>query len=165
MYVVDMVDLKNQVAFSLILISADPEQTRGPVLAGNVAAYVPVVLDGVLYCLNDKVYRNPSDSLDMYVRETRNEDTNAWAMGEIIEQLTRDIKRKFYGEFGYDPRLYFKLQKLGNVGNPVYRFVMDLDRTFLDFEVKEEKEVGITHEVSDNPSQEELNELFNRCYC
>lgn len=162
MYVVDTVDLKNRVAFSLILISNDQDIHKGKALADLVNAYTPIALEIILNCLNDKTYRNPADSLDVYIRNNRPDDTNTWALSELIEQTVWDIKREFYGKFGYDPRLYYKLQQQGSKQSPVYRFVMDLDRTFLDFQPKETAYEDPTQDVSENPSLEELNALFNR---
>lgn len=164
MYVVDMVDLKNRVAFSLILVTDDAEIHKGAKVSSMVNAYTPIALDIILSCLNDKDRRHPADALDWHIRENYKDDTNVWALGEVIEQTVRDIKRDFYGKFGYDPRLYYKLQKLGHKGNPVYRFVMDLDLTFTGFKPKEEENHDIANEVSENPSLEELNELFGQIH-
>lgn len=166
MYIVDLVDLKNKVGFSLInggrYLSAVEKENRDQ-LDG---VYVPRVLEVVLNCLNDKTYKIPADSLDVYIRTNYGDDPDIWFMAEVIEQLATEIKHKFYVNNGFDPRLYYKLQKLGNDRYPIYRFVMDLDYTLSKLaDEKPVEESDITQEVSDNPSLEELNGLMARiCY-
>ena len=72
--------------------------------------------------------------------------------------MVLDIKRQFYTS-GFDPRLKYKLleRKFNNI--PCYRICMDLEETFLFFTPKEDKE-DVSQAVSDDPSQEMLNELF-----
>lgn len=166
MYIVDLVDLKNKVGFSLInsgkYLSAIDKENRDQL----DSFYVPRVLDIVLNCLNDKVNRIPADSLDVYIRTHYDNDPEIWNMAETAEQMAIEIKQKFYVQNGFDPRLYYKLQKLGTPRFPIYRFVMDLEYTLSKLsDVEAVEPHDVTNEVSDNPSQEEINELLARiCY-
>lgn len=154
MFHIDYNLLKSQVALTCVMSGGQATETLD---YNNAIYYSKLALDCIVHVLNDKVNK-PDDSFYLYCEEYHKNDCQFTFLGEIVIGMVVDIKRQFYTA-GFDPRLKYKLleRKFNNI--PCYRICMDLEETFLLFTPKEDKE-DVSQAVSDDPSQEMLNELF-----
>lgn len=152
MYHIDYQLLKSQVALTCVMSGVQATQNFD-----NAIYYSKLAMDCVVHILNDKIYK-PEDSFYLYQEEFHKDDSQFIFLSEIVIGMVMDIKRQFYTA-GFDPRLKYKL--LENKFNkiPCYRICMDLEETFLFFTPKTDEE-NISQLVSDNPSPEQLNDIF-----
>lgn len=143
-------------------ITLQSQLKEGETLEEAVEYYFVIVLDMILGVMNSET-RNIDDAIDeQYLRFTG--DWRLPFLAELIRQEVVDIKKQFILA-GFDNRLRYKLivNKIGSLKR--HGIAMDIDATYLYMKEREEREENNEQEigflVSDNPSAEELNRIFN----
>ena len=157
MYTFDQRTLRNSIGIAL---NSKLKETE--TLEESVNYYYILVLDIILGAMNSEI-RNIDDAIAEQF-EQYPDDYRLGFMAEIIRQELVDIKHQFILS-GFDSRLRYKLvtHKVGLFKKQ--GICMDLDATYnymseLD-EREDNNEQEIGYLVSDHPSNEELQRLFD----
>ncbi|QDH47171.1 hypothetical protein D6_0037 [Aeromonas phage D6] len=161
MYVVNLLDLKQRINFTLMYCLHDMTREDEEEL---MVSLTEVALDLTLSMVNDKTGEHPDDMFDRYIKMKYPDVQHVFGIGEIVTSLVIEIRKRFFTEFGHDKRLMYKLVRTKRGRTPIYYFAMDLEFTFECGGFFQPSQEDLTQEVDDNPSLETMNELFTRAH-
>lgn len=155
MYNIDSRALKTSIGV-LVYSSLQPDDK----VEERVSYYFPLVLDIMLGVMNSK-HRNIDDALyDEMLNYS--DDATFYLFSELIYEEVKQMKQQFLLA-GFDPRLKYKIitKNIPRTVLKLHAIAMDLEFTAATLnEIKDSDDIDVQDAVSDQPSIEQLNEIF-----
>lgn len=154
MFNIDKRGICSQIAIALV-----PSFKEEDNLQDSVTYYFNLINDMLVGCMNSK-HRNIDDAIEEQL-DLLEKDVRLYLMTELVRETLIDIKRQFIAA-GFDQRLKYKLvtRKVGLT--KIYGIAMDLDATAEAIAWKPEvQEETIAETVTEEPTLEQLNQIYN----
>lgn len=152
-----MYNLRTALISDEVSITLGREKSKDTILVNLMTELVMETIKNVLNSGHISSNKELASRISTEIDNTENEDL--YLHYDTIAYHVKQIRATF-NKMGIDPRMKIKTQ---DVGRYIRRFIMDLDTTVLSMtEYKEKETTPLEELVEDDPSQEDLNRIFDK---